>query len=285
MKRDPFGLEKEYAYLRRRIEGEGQLPTMRGDSISTSLEDYLKSVDLKKLLMKLDVQNVDFLLKEAEHFTKKEAEKRDAILLSYFGEAGINRITDLIVEFLQSQPLLKGDAKILDVGAGSGMITVGVAKKLRSQTPLASFYALDLTPSMLQLIAEKTNEITPFLGVVEDITGSVKHAKEPLGIPTRFDAAFSTLVLHHSLNPEKVFASMEKALKKGGKAVIIDLCKHDFEEFRNEMGDVHLGFEPKSIESMARRCFRWVRTEVICGVCCQSTGRSVGLFAVLMRKI
>lgn len=254
-------------------------------SISISFQNYLKNVDLKKLLKKLKVSNEEFLIKEAEHFTKEEAEKRETIILDYFGETGINRTIDLVVKSLLSPPRLKRDAKILDAGAGSGMFTVGVAKMLRLQLPQVSFYALDLTPAMLKLIVEKTNEITPFVGVAENITASIKYARKYFKIPAKFDAVFSTLMLHHSLYPEKVFKSLEKVLKRNGKAILIDLCKHDFQEFKREMGDVHLGFKPEYIEDIAKRHFQWVKVEVMCGVCCESSGYSAELFTALMKKL
>ncbi len=257
-----------------------------GDSISISFQNYLKNVDFKKLLKKLNVPNVDSLIREAEHFTTREAEKRDAILLDYFGETGINRIIDLITEFLLlSPPRLRNDTKILDVGAGSGMFTMGVAKKLHLQLPKASFYALDLTPIMLKLIAEKTKEIIPFIGVAENITGSIKYARKYFKIPIKFDAVFSTLMLHHALNPEKIFENIEKVLKKNGKAIIIDLCKHDYKEFKREMGDIHQGFKPEYIRDIAKRRFRRVKVEVLDGICCESSGRAAELFTVLMKKL
>ena len=54
----------------------------------------------------------------------KEAEQRDRILINYFGDEGINRIVDRIVELLFASPKLPADAKVLDVGAGSGFFTV-----------------------------------------------------------------------------------------------------------------------------------------------------------------
>lgn len=252
--------------------------------IPISLQNYLENIDLKKFLEKLKVSNTEFLIKEAEHFTKKEAEKRDAIILSYFGDTGVNRIIDLLVNSLISPPRLNRDAKILDVGAGSGMFTVGVAKKLRLKLPQASFYVLDLTPTMLELVAKKNSKITPFIGVAENITGSIKYARNYLKIPTKFDAMFSTLMLHHVLHPEKVFKSIKKTLKKNGKAIIIDLCKHDFKEFEMEMGDVHLGFKPEYIENIAKKYFQLAKVDVMHGICCKSSGRSVELFTALMKK-
>lgn len=60
-------------------------------------------------------------------------------------------------------------------------------------------------------------------------------------------------MLHHSAQPENVFKSIKKVLKEEGKAVILDLCEHSFEEFKTEMGDLHLGFKPENTYEVARK--------------------------------
>jgi len=247
-----------------------------------TFEDYLKNVELKKLLEELGVPKIETFMEGVKHFTEKEAERRDKIVLSYFGEAGIERIVGSLVQGLLSPPKLRGSAKVLDVGAGSGFFTVKVVDKLRRHLPTASFYAMDLTPAMLRVLARKTSEITPFLGVAENILGSVKHARKYLHIPERFDAILSTLMLHHCLDVEKVFESFREVVEVDGKAVVVDLCKHSFEEFREEMGDLHLGFEPKLIKEAAEKWFSKVKVKKIPGICCESSGRCAELFIAFM---
>lgn len=85
-------------------------------------------------------------------------------------------------------------------------------------------------------------------------------------------------MLHHCLDVKKVFRSIKEVLEEGGKAVLIDLCEYPFKEFREEMGDVHLGFKPSMIEEDAKRYFSNVHVEKIPGICCESSGRSAELF-------
>ncbi len=247
-----------------------------------TFEDYLKGVEISKLLKELGVPRIETLMKEVKHFTEKEAERRDKIVLSYFGEDGIRRIVDSIVHGFFSPPKLKGDAKILDVGAGSGFFTIKVASKLRRHLPEAAFYAMDLTPAMLLMLARKTREITPFVGVAENIRGSVEHARRHLNIPDKFNAIFSVLMLHHCLNVGMVFKSYRKVIKTNGKAVIVDLCEHSFEEFREEMGDIHLGFKLETIKKEAEKQFSKVEIKKIPGIQCDSSGRSAELFIASM---
>jgi len=244
----------------------------------------LKNLQLEHLFRKLGASNPEILAKEIEHFTTKEAEKRDKIVIDYFGENGVKRIVNTITKLLLASPRPPVNAKVLDVGAGTGFFTVKIAKKLHTELPAVSFYAIDLTPAMLLSLAEKKANITPFIGIAENIKGSIKEAKRFFNIPFKFDAIFSTLTLHHSVQPEKVFNSFKQVLKKRGKAIVVDLCEHGFEEFRTEMGDVHLGFKPENVYEMAKKYFSEVKVEKLPGICCECSGRSARIFVVTMQS-
>ena len=85
-------------------------------------------------------------------------------------------------------------------------------------------------------------------------------------------------MLHHAAQPSEVFKSVGRILKDNGKAIIVDLCKHSFKEFRGEMGDVHLGFKPETIYNMARKAFTKVTIEKMPGICCECSGRAATIF-------
>jgi len=248
-----------------------------------TLEKYLETVDLPSLLRELEAQNINLLVREVQHFTMKEAEKRDKIVLGYFGEDGVKQIVGAIVTRLISQPKLKLAAQVLDMGAGSGFFTTRVALKLKKLLPQASFFAMDATPAMLLALARKTDGIIPFFGIAENIAGSIQNAKKYADVPSHFDAVFSTLMLHHSPAINKVFESLRHVLKSSGKAVIVDLCKHPFTEFREEMRDFHLGFDLEQIKETAKRVFSKVSVEKLPGICCESSGRYAELFIATMK--
>jgi ubiquinone/menaquinone biosynthesis C-methylase UbiE len=168
----------------------------------------------------------------------------------------------------------------LDVGAGSGFFTAKIAERI----PNAKFYAMDATPAMLNASAKKDLGITPFLGIAENIEASITEAKAYANVPAEFDAAFSTLMLHHSVNPEKVFKSIKNVLAKNGKAVILDLCAHDFTEFKTEMEDVHMGFKLEYIQKTAKQHFGNVEIEKMPGIGCTCSGRSAEIFVATMQN-
>jgi ubiquinone/menaquinone biosynthesis C-methylase UbiE len=247
-----------------------------------TFERYLQTLKFSKFFKDLGVQNVDVLAEQIRHFTEKEAEKRDAVVLSYFGANGVYGIMDSVVDRLLSPPRLSENAEILDVGAGTGFFTIKIAQKLQRELSEASFYALDVTPAMLRVLAKKTTRIIPFLGVAENISTSVNLARKHLKIPEKFDAVYSILTLHHCLKMTEVFRSLREVLKTDGKAVVVDLCEHPFEEFRREMGDIHLGFKPGEVKEKALNHFSMVQVEKMSGIRCESSGRCAELFIALM---
>ncbi len=252
--------------------------------MSSDFEEHLANTQLESLFRDLGAVDPATLARMVTHFTLGEGEKRDQIVLKYFGKEGVRRIAEFIAHLLLEAPELPGNPRMLDVGAGSGLFTVEVARSVRSKHGKARVYAMDLTPAMLRLLAKKNAGITPFIGIAENITGSIRRVRDCLQVPTKFDAVFSTLMLHHSTEPERVFQSIQKVLKTDGKAVIVDLVEHDFKEFKTEMGDLHLGFRLADIRDMAEKHFAYVRVEKVTGICCESSGRSAQIFAALVRR-
>jgi SAM-dependent methyltransferase len=72
-----------------------------------------------------------------------------------------------------------------------------------------------------------------------------------LPLPDRCcDAALMQLVLSYLPGPAEALAEMARILRPGGKAVVVDLMRHDREEFRREMGQLWPGFEAAALTEM-----------------------------------
>jgi ubiquinone/menaquinone biosynthesis C-methylase UbiE/DNA-binding MarR family transcriptional regulator len=61
------------------------------------------------------------------------------------------------------------------------------------------------------------------------------------------DAAAMSLVLVHQPEPATVLREAARALRPGGRLVLIDMLAHDRTDYRQQMGHVWLGFEPRQI--------------------------------------
>lgn len=252
--------------------------------MASQFETYLKNVRVDQLLKSLSAQDAKILTSVAQHFETKEADRRDRILGGYFGRAGTTRIVNAVVAHLFQPPKLPPSAAILDVGAGNGFFTSKIARRIHALHPDVSMYAMDLTPAMLLSLVKKDANVTPFVGLAENIEKSIKHARRFIHVPLKFDAVFSTLMLHHAPQTERVFESIKKVLRKPGKAVILDLCEHNFEDFRSSMGDVHLGFKPEMIKKMASKYFDSVRVQKLPGIECECSGKAAKIFVASMQN-
>ena len=58
------------------------------------------------------------------------------------------------------------------------------------------------------------------------------------------------LVLHYVPEPEHALAEVARALKPGGRILIVDMLPHDRESYRQQMGHVWLGFREDHVRRM-----------------------------------
>ncbi|ADT84361.1 class I SAM-dependent methyltransferase [Thermococcus barophilus] len=217
---------------------------------------------------------VNELVEQIEYF-ETEAPERDDIVRDYLRDECIETIVnDIVGEILK---LNRKDIRLLDVAAGSGFFTERVRRKLEEKGIKVQVYGFDITPSMLKRLKEKG--ITPIWGVAEKIRESIMIANEHYGInvPKEFDVVLSTLAFHHFLKPEEVLRSMKSVLKEGGKVIIVDVLKHEHEEFKETLKDTHLGFSLEEIKGMGSRVFKKVEAGYM-DVYCEVGDIIVGLY-------
>ncbi len=78
------------------------------------------------------------------------------------------------------------------------------------------------------------------------------------------DLAFFSQSLHHAIHPEKAVEEAFRIVKPGGRIVILDLLRHQFEEAREMYADVWLGFtELELLEFLNRSGFRNAQTAIV----------------------
>mgnify|MGYP002352752300 CR=1 FL=1 len=63
------------------------------------------------------------------------------------------------------------------------------------------------------------------------------------------DAALMVLVLHHLPSPAAALAEAARALRPGGRLVVVDMLPHDREAWRREMGHVWLGLPDAQLQA------------------------------------
>jgi len=103
---------------------------------------------------------------------------------------------------------------VADIGAGTGLFTMLFANAVK---PGGSVVAVDISPAFIEYIQEtakkrRMRNVTAVLGNGSDV-----------GLPeASMDLAYLSDVYHHFEHPEETLASIRKALKPGGRMVVID---------------------------------------------------------------
>jgi ArsR family transcriptional regulator len=67
------------------------------------------------------------------------------------------------------------------------------------------------------------------------------------------DLALFSQSLHHAIHPQNALHEAHRVLRPGGKLVILDLNRHNFEEARDLYADLHLGFSQVELADMITR--------------------------------
>jgi ArsR family transcriptional regulator len=128
---------------------------------------------------------------------------------------------------------------VADLGCGTGALLADLAPHV------GRAIGVDSSGEMLEAAHRRTREM--------DNVELHRAPLEALPIPDgECDAATLFLALSYVADPRRVLAEMARVLRPGGRAVVVDLMGHDRDEFRQQMGQRHLGFEPAELESLAR---------------------------------
>jgi predicted methyltransferase/intracellular sulfur oxidation DsrE/DsrF family protein len=112
---------------------------------------------------------------------------------------------------------LKPGTVVADVGAGTGLFTRLFAKAVG---PSGQVYAVDIAPKFLEHVQKTSREAG--LRNVTPVLCSADSVDLP---PASVDVAFVCDTYHHFEFPERTLASLHRAIKPGGKLVVIDFVR------------------------------------------------------------
>jgi len=108
---------------------------------------------------------------------------------------------------------------VADIGAGSGYMSVKMAKKVG---PTGIVFAEDIQPQMIELLKqrmakERVTNITPVLGLPDD----------PKLNPSTLDLELLVDVYHEFQKPQAMLGHLRDALKPSGRLVLLEYRKED----------------------------------------------------------
>jgi ubiquinone/menaquinone biosynthesis C-methylase UbiE len=110
--------------------------------------------------------------------------------------------------------LRPGDG-VADIGAGTGLFTFLFAEQVGAK---GTVYAVDIAPAFVKYIAQQARERKQE-GIVKPVLNTPESAELPAG---SIDVAFLCDTYHHFEHPERMLASIHRALRPGGRLVVID---------------------------------------------------------------
>ena len=213
-----------------RRSGKNSLYRLRGDAEAGR--------ELLELLRKADVPEVAADLRALRLTLRKRADKTRAYFDELAGKFGRHYVPGrswkgLAETLLQLMPPLD----IADLGAGEGSFSQLLARRARS------VIAVDNSQKMVDFGADLARKNG--LSNMEYRLGDLETL--PIG-DASVDLAFLSQALHHATHPGGAVREAARILRPGGRIVILDLKRHQFEEARELYADLWLGFSEMELD-------------------------------------
>jgi ubiquinone/menaquinone biosynthesis C-methylase UbiE len=209
--------------------GSRQIPAQATKSSDTKSENFVEKKKLDENPHKLPDRSGTFMGRAI------------APVMSYLGADWLLRDSreeeEQPEQMLDALELKPGDV-VADVGAGVGYTSVRIARRVG---PGGKVYATDIQPQMIRML--KANIRTMKL---EKLITPVQCTATETGLPDKsIDLVIMVDVYHECSEPVKTLEGIKKALKPGGRLVLI--------EFRAEDPDVPIKPEHKMTLAQARK--------------------------------
>ena len=135
------------------------------------------------------------------------------------------RLRDQILD----QLALKGDEKVLDVGCGLGLMSIGAATRLKTGkvTAIDSWDARELSGNSLEAARENAKQA----GVADRVRFETGDPRKLVYPAEQYDAVISFTALHRLADDherERALREMLRVLKPGGKLLVFDTTETSY---------------------------------------------------------
>ncbi len=230
---------REAGWIRGRAAGTATFYTMIPDDLEpasrrtwATVRDELNKDAGVRFLLDEDDRRVQMVVAERRNdsmaYFGRVAGEWDEIRAQLFG-------SDFTASALVS--LLPSDWVVADIGCGTGNAAELLAPRVEK------VLAVDASDVMLDAARDRLSRFDNVEFVRADATGL------PFDDDT-VDAVMCLLVLHHLADPGAAMREFARVVKPGGRVAVVDMYRHDREEFVEQMGHAHLGFRDADVSSM-----------------------------------
>ncbi|MCW9023265.1 MAG: methyltransferase domain-containing protein [Gammaproteobacteria bacterium] len=146
-------------------------------------------------------------------------------------------LSSAIGSTILAQVSLNNEMKVMDFGAGTGLLTSHILPRVNSIS------AVDTSASMLDKLAGKPEFHGKVTAVCQDITRKKLDAK--------FDLIISAMALHHVEDTAGLMETFAEHLNAGGQIALADLDKEDGTFHPADVeGVFHHGFEHEALKTI-----------------------------------
>jgi ubiquinone/menaquinone biosynthesis C-methylase UbiE len=219
-----------YYRLAQRLDGSGRrLWQVVREEVASRAES---EQDASRALQALEQRR-----SRSQEFFSTAAGQWDALRTELFGSHSVH--AGLLA-------LLPADLVAGDLGCGTGVVTAELARYA------GRVIAVDESESMLSAARRRLSGAAN----VELRTGALESLPVTDG---ELDAAVLSLVLHYVPEPPLALAEVHRALRPGGRVVVVDMVAHGRGEYREQMGHVWQGFEELQVRG-------WLERAGFCGI-------------------
>jgi SAM-dependent methyltransferase len=135
--------------------------------------------------------------------------------------------------------LLPNDWDVADLGCGTGYTAAALAPHVKTVV------GVDQSAAMLGAARKRTADFPN----VDLRQGSLEAL--PLDDDS-VDAVLLVLALTYVTDPQRALSEASRVLRSGGRVVVVDLLRHDREDFQRKMEQASLGFDPEALAEMLR---------------------------------
>ena len=141
-----------------------------------------------------------------------------------------------VVKAIRAAVPLRAEMQVMDFGAGTGLVTLGLLASVNSVT------AVDASGEMLRVLDEKLRSLR--IGNVHTLQCDISRAPLPAN---QFDLVVSSMVLHHLPEVPPVIQRLRPCLRPGGWIALADLDTEDGSFHPDMTGVFHKGLDRSEV--------------------------------------